>query len=121
MPVADHRHVHAERGHRVCQRQRQRVADHAADPRQLDRLGKMNAPESGRRDQHQRGNLVAQPFREPGGHGATERMPDQREVVNVERRQSGLHVLGVGGDAVARRTVGVAEAGQIDREARAAS
>jgi hypothetical protein len=88
LPVADNRHVHAERGHGVHQRQRQTVADQSAHPWQLDRLGKMNPPEAGRGDQHERGDIVAQPFCRSGGDSATKRMTDQREVANPERRQS---------------------------------
>ena len=56
----------------------------------------MNPPEAGGGDQHERGHIIAQPLCQPGGDSATERMPDQREVVNVEHRQRGLHVLRVG-------------------------
>jgi hypothetical protein len=77
----------------------------------------MNAPEAGGCDQDERGHIVTQPLYQPGGDGSAERVSDQREVVYVERRQDGLHVLDVGGDAVAWRKVGVAEPGQVNRVA----
>jgi len=120
MPVADHRHVHAERGHGIPQRQRQTKVNQTTHHRQLDRLGKTNAPKANRRDQDQRGDIITQPFRQPSGDSATQRMADQRELVNVQRSQRGLHVVRVGRDTVACRAVRVAEAGQIDRIARTA-
>jgi hypothetical protein len=87
------------------------VADQAARPGQLDGLGKMDAPEAGGGHQDERGDVVAQSFCQRGGDSTTERMPDQRELVNPELRQDGLHVARVGGDAVAGRAIGVAKAG----------
>lgn len=118
MPVADNRHVHGQRGDGVPQRQRQSVTDHLAHHRQLDRLGYTNAPEADRRHQYQGGHIIAKPFCQPSGDSAAQRMSDQREVVNVERRQGRPDVLRVCGNAVARWAVGVAEARQVKRVAR---
>jgi len=75
MPVADHRDVHAASRHRVRERQRQPMTDDRADDRQVDRLGKVNAPEAGGRDHHQRVHILAHPLCQPRGNGAPSECP----------------------------------------------